>query len=126
MTPYARGANFEREVKKEMETEDVLVVRSAGSHGPVDLVLIGGNGVILVQCKIDGKISSEEEQALLQIGQKYQVRTLLAFKNDKGAIKFRTIYWFDKDESEEEQEAPDGPSRRLFTCTAQQLRKVLA
>lgn len=40
MTNYASGANFERRVKADLEERGhKLVVRAAGSHGPVDLIV---------------------------------------------------------------------------------------
>lgn len=61
MTQYRRGADFERKTKKEWEANGWFVVRSAGSKGPVDLVAIqrgvGESDVVLIQCKISGRIS---------------------------------------------------------------------
>lgn len=52
---YVAGRNFEYKTKREWEEKGYLVVRSAGSKGPVDLVAIP-NGqpqqhVVLLQCK---------------------------------------------------------------------------
>lgn len=52
MTNYTRGAAYEYEVKRELEQQGCFVVRSAGSHGPVDLVALTPDGkVVLIQCK---------------------------------------------------------------------------
>lgn len=47
---YARGAIYERTVKKELEREGFFVIRSAGSKSPVDLVAIKGGFFELIQC----------------------------------------------------------------------------
>ena len=52
MTHYRKGTDFERRVKHELEDAGWFVVRSAGSHGPVDLVAIrAGSPTMLIQCK---------------------------------------------------------------------------
>lgn len=54
MATRGTGIAYEREVKKWLEEkpETLLVIRSAGSHGPFDLVAIGRDGdVRLIQCK---------------------------------------------------------------------------
>ncbi len=72
---YARGANFERKVKSEMEAKNYLCIRSAGSHSAVDVVCIklqkGEQAslteqdvqpeVILIQC---GAITAEKKRNL--------------------------------------------------------------
>ena len=62
---YARGANFERRVKKHLEVLRYQVIRSAGSHSPVDLVAFRQTRTLCVQCKLHGKISPAERDALL-------------------------------------------------------------
>ena len=49
---YVAGRNLEYEYKKQLEKEGFLTLRTAGSHGPFDLIGIRGNMPIqLVQCK---------------------------------------------------------------------------
>ncbi len=48
---YLRGYRVERRAKERLEKLGYLVVRSAGSHSPVDMVGIGVNDIKLVQCK---------------------------------------------------------------------------
>ena len=61
-TNYARGADFERKVRDHYYQRGAsLVVRAAGSHTPVDLVVLYPNGDIdLIQCKRDGKLPAAE------------------------------------------------------------------
>ena len=64
---YRQGANFERAAKKKLEKENWYVLRSAGSHSVVDLVCFRGGEVRLVQCKVDGYLSSGERGQLLEL-----------------------------------------------------------
>ncbi len=50
---YAKGVRWEREVKKDYESNGFMVVRASGSHSPFDLVAVKyGAPVHLVQCKV--------------------------------------------------------------------------
>lgn len=51
MTNYERGRSFEYYLKKKLEEEGFLVIRSAGSKGIFDLVAIKEEEVYLIQCK---------------------------------------------------------------------------
>jgi len=53
MSAYRRGAAAELRAARELEQTGHLVIRSAGSHSPVDLVAVGPAGVRLLQVKID-------------------------------------------------------------------------
>lgn len=55
MTNYERGRSFEYYLKKKLEEEGFLVIRSAGSKGIFDLVAIKGDEVYLIQCKKNKK-----------------------------------------------------------------------
>ena len=55
MTNYSKGANFERRVKRYLESCGYYVVRSAGSHGVLDLVgfmYIAGQSVFNVNTDV--------------------------------------------------------------------------
>lgn len=59
---YKKGYRFELEVKKQWEQRGYCVVRSSGSHTPVDLVAMKDKLVVQIQCKnIDRKITSTEK-----------------------------------------------------------------
>ncbi len=79
---YLAGANFERKVKKQLEAEGCLVIRSAGSKGVADLVAIKEGRNVLVQCKTD-KISAKEAGELVKIGAVYGVATMVVCKNGR-------------------------------------------
>ena len=67
MNNYARGANFERRVQDEYEKSGWFVIRSAGSHSWIDLVALKAGEVLLIQCKIDGRLSPAERQQLQEL-----------------------------------------------------------
>jgi len=48
---YQRGAQRERELARRLREQGYTVVRSAGSHGPVDLVAWNGEGTHFIQVK---------------------------------------------------------------------------
>jgi len=50
--PYATGYRIERRAVKMLEDLGYIVVRSAGSHGPFDLVAISPDDIRLVQIKV--------------------------------------------------------------------------
>ncbi len=81
-----------------------LVIRSAGSHTPVDLVVIPPkhlktlyHGPQLVQCKTDGKLSETEKQELIQLAHDYACEAILASlvdnPNGQGKIIKETVLW---------------------------------
>jgi len=71
---YNRGRQFEYRVKKNLEDKGYLVVRSAGSKSPLDLVGISLGRmypeVVLVQCKYGAKISKKERDKLSELNNK--------------------------------------------------------
>lgn len=64
MTNYHRGAYFERRVQRYYEKLGYLVIRSAGSHSPIDLVALKAGEVKLIQCKVNGVIRVAARQQL--------------------------------------------------------------
>jgi hypothetical protein len=55
MTAYRRGARLEYLARDVLRQQGYVVVRSAGSHGPFDLVAVNGRAVLLVQVKKQGQ-----------------------------------------------------------------------
>lgn len=51
ITNYQAGASVERRIKEKLEDKGYFVVRSAGSHGLADLVVISPHIVELIQVK---------------------------------------------------------------------------
>jgi Holliday junction resolvase-like predicted endonuclease len=58
------GASAERGLKHQLEAQGCLVIRSAGSRGPIDLVAVDGKKVRLIQVKRGKRAGPAERQAL--------------------------------------------------------------
>lgn len=50
-TNYQKGRRLEYRVKKHFEDKGYLVIRSAGSHSPIDLIAISPFEVVFIQVK---------------------------------------------------------------------------
>jgi len=83
MSAYSKGANFERRVRGYLQEIGFVVFRSAGSHTPADLIALKAGEVLLVQCKLDGKISPTERYALSVLGDELQCRVMLAWREGR-------------------------------------------
>jgi len=70
-TPYQVGTHYEYKAKEQLEKEGCLVIRSAGSHSPFDLVSLNRLGVDFIQIK-KCKNMKEVKQALKQFEQKME------------------------------------------------------
>jgi Holliday junction resolvase len=82
VTRYTIGADFERKVKKDLESRAWLVVRSAGSRGRADLWAIApGRTVALIQCKRDAKLSEAERLGLVTEAAAFECIPILAYKD---------------------------------------------
>jgi len=89
---YNRGRRFEYRVKKFFEDLGFYVVRSAGSKGLADLVIIKNGESRLVQCKYGcGFISKKEYEDLERLCNELLVSGYIALTDKKGHIRFRFI-----------------------------------
>jgi len=50
-TNYHKGREREHYIKKKLEKQGYFVIRSAGSHSPIDLVAIKKNEIRLIQSR---------------------------------------------------------------------------
>lgn len=85
MTQYERGRSFEYRVKKHYERKGYFVMRSAGSHGPADLIALKCHApaadVILIQCKAGRANPTQKEICrLVKLGWKLNVLTVMAMR----------------------------------------------
>jgi len=55
MTPYQRGARLEYLARDVLRQRGYSVVRSAGSHGAIDLVALNERELLLIQVKQSGQ-----------------------------------------------------------------------
>lgn len=93
MTNYSRGADFERKVM-----EDLIVnhgfdqcVRSAGSHGAVDVLAFKLGEHWAVQCKINGRISPAERKKLVAFANIGTMKPIKAWRPKRGKIQYDEV-----------------------------------
>ena len=55
MTPYQRGVRLEYLARDVLRQRGYSVVRSAGSHGAIDLVALNEREILLIQVKLRGQ-----------------------------------------------------------------------
>jgi len=95
MTAYARGAAFERKVRRLLEEDGWFVVRSAGSRGAVDLIALRERGnvlrVQLISCKLDGYVPPAEREQLLELKRQLPHAEVLIAKKENGSVVFEKI-----------------------------------
>ena len=88
MTKYQQGATFERYVKGVLEYCGFFVIRSAGSHGCVDLLAVKRDGcnvtVSGIQCKKYGAISWADKRRLIHTAKVFGFDPYLAYREAKG------------------------------------------
>jgi len=58
---YIKGRALEYKIKQELEENGWFVVRSAGSHGPIDLACFSEDAIALIQCKTKAPTKPEVE-----------------------------------------------------------------
>ncbi len=94
---YARGVAFEHQCMQYFEDLGYKVIRSAGSHGPADLICgHKDEGTLLVQCRMRGNLSKEERVELREWAEDFGgARILVAYivkvKGKKNTKEFRNI-----------------------------------
>lgn len=68
MTNYQKGVKLERKLVNQARKEGKIAFRSAGSHSPIDVVIIDIESLTieLIQCK-KGKLSKKEEQSIIEL-----------------------------------------------------------
>ncbi len=82
---YRKGANFEYRTKKDLEGHGYVVVRSAGSHSPTDLVAMMAGNVFAVQCKYDGRLPPSEWNKFWEWAKVAGATPILASKGPRGS-----------------------------------------
>ena len=79
---YAKGMAFENDCQHYFEDLGYVVIRSAGSHGPIDLICgKKDEGTIVIQCRLRGNISKDEIAELREWAEAFSgARILLAYR----------------------------------------------
>jgi hypothetical protein len=72
MTRYEQGSRLEYDVAFMLRDREYYVIRSAGSHGIVDLVAIWEGTLLFIQCKKKEK-QFREKQLLIDLCEKHKI-----------------------------------------------------
>lgn len=89
--PRAAGDRFERACMDKLRIAGYLVIRSAGSHGPADLVAFRSDRLpALIQCKITDNTTTRQRCAFYRTGEDAGAVVVLAYRTNgrRGAIGF--------------------------------------
>lgn len=86
MTGYAVGTRFERKVSKHLEENGYALVRAAGSKGgtKADLLAFKPGQLLLIQCKLDGKLPAVEWDRIVEVAGWVGAVPLLASNGPRG------------------------------------------
>ena len=87
---YRKGARFEIVVLNILLEDDWLAIRSAGSHGIVDILAIKQDTKWCIQCRTNGNLSNNERVELVALAKKHNAIPILAYKR-KGATIFEEV-----------------------------------
>jgi Holliday junction resolvase len=66
-THYEKGRKFEWAVMADLTADGYEVFRMAGSHSPIDVLAMKPGQVLLIQCKLGGKMKPEDRIELLRL-----------------------------------------------------------
>lgn len=92
MNTKAKGAAFERRVKKHFEERGCFVARQAASLFP-DLVVIDFTGqAYLVECKCSGGLTQQERARFKELHRMYSVECFLARRREDRGIEIKRIF----------------------------------
>lgn len=86
MKPYEKGRRAEWRVRSVLEEDGYVVVRSAASKGPIDLVAIHPEKreILLIQVKSGrSRLSREERERLASLAGTYTVKPIVAVRKGK-------------------------------------------
>jgi len=78
-SPYARGRSAEYLVKGMLEDQGYLVIRSAASHTPIDLIAAKDGEVLAIQVK-KGRIARKDKIQLIKWAKQFGAKPILATK----------------------------------------------
>jgi Holliday junction resolvase len=83
LSNYISGRNAEYAIKRMLISKGfTFVIRSAGSHTPVDLIATDGKNIVVVQVKKGSYISKDEKALFYDWGKAFDAKPLLATKKD--------------------------------------------
>lgn len=81
MSNYSRGVAFERHIMSVLTRLGWSCTRSAGSHGPADVVAGKSGRHVYVQCKLNGRLPAKERDELIEFAANAGAEPVLACKD---------------------------------------------
>jgi len=81
---YRAGLVLEHATRHDLEADGYYVIRSAGSKGAADLGALKPGEVLLVQCKLDGKMTPAERASFAELADRLGVVSLVASWHKQG------------------------------------------
>lgn len=92
-TNYARGRAFEYKVRDIFIALDYLLLRSAGSHTPIDLIAINGDGgVLFIQCQTGRWFAKAKLDELRKVARRAHATAVIACRSkQRGQTDFYDV-----------------------------------
>jgi Holliday junction resolvase len=91
LSRYKIGRALEYDLKRHLEQDGWRVIRSAGSHSPVDLVAFRHQCLIFLQVQKNGTLPKEKRNALALWAKEAKAIGIFAYRR-KGKWLFMRIY----------------------------------
>lgn len=85
---YESGRRFEYRVRDYLEAKGYLVMRTAGSHSPFDLIATTYYKTLFVQCKHGEPITKHTKETMIKLHNKVHGNCIVAYSKKGGQIEF--------------------------------------
>lgn len=90
-TRYQKGRSYEYYIKYNLERAGFYVIRSAGSHGPFDLIALDKNGNVYgIQVKKNKYINRQLRSEMCNVAKTYNIVPIIAYR-DKSGWKYELV-----------------------------------
>ena len=93
MTQYSDGRKLEYAAAADLRANGYVVMRTAGSHGPADLIAIKPGELLFVQCKLDGYLTPDERAKLQTLALMVDAVAVVARWVKDGRAARQVGYW---------------------------------
>lgn len=88
---YRKGRDFEYRTRNLYQQQGYFVLRSPRSLGLVDLVAIKKGEILLIQCKMSGKLELQKRIELIKLAESIGAKAVLAFRNIQHKIETKNL-----------------------------------
>ena len=86
---YKKGREFEYQTRDFFKAQNYFVLRSPRSLGPVDLVALKMNEILLIQCKVAGMyLRPKEKEKLISLAKSIGAKAIVAYRQNGIMLKF--------------------------------------